>query len=142
MPGSPAPAARADEVTPSQNNLRDGWDQHETGLTPAVLGSGMFGQLFSVKVDGQVYAQPVVAASTVIVATENDRIYRLNAATGAIEWSRQLGTPWPSSAENCSDLEPNVGVTGTPVYNPEFFMHAGVNTSSRARSPCEATRPG
>ena len=40
VPGIPAPAAHADEVTASQNDLRDGWDQGETGLTPAVLGSG------------------------------------------------------------------------------------------------------
>jgi hypothetical protein len=155
VPGTPAPAARADEVTASQNDLRDGWDPGETGLTPAVLGSGTFGQLFSTKVDGQVYAQPVVAGNTVIVATENDWVYGLNAATGAIDWSRQLGTPWPSSAEGCSDLAPNVGVTGTPVYNPatgtvylvsqevpagnsvynpEFFMHA-INVQTGAERP-------
>jgi len=155
LPGIPAPAARADDVTASQNDLRDGWDPAETGLTPAVLASGTFGQLFSTQVDGQVYAQPVVVGNTVIVATENDWIYGLNAATGAIEWSRQLGASWPSSAENCSDLEPNVGVTGTPVYNPatgtvymvsqevptgnsvynpEFFMHA-INPQTGAERP-------
>ena len=151
----PAPAARADEVTASQNDLRDGWDQGETRLTPPVLASGTFGQLFSTSVNGQVYAQPVVAGNTVIVATENDWLYGLNAATGAIDWSRQLGTPWPSSAEGCSDLAPNVGVTGTPVYNPatstvylvsqqvpagnsvynpEFFMHA-INVQTGAERP-------
>jgi len=155
VPGIPAPAARADDVTASQNDLRNGWDQGETGLTPAVLASGTFGQLFSTPVDGQVYAQPVVVGNTVIVATENDWIYGLNSATGAIEWSRQLGAPWPSSAENCSDLEPNVGVTGTPVYNPatgtvymvsqevpagnsvynpEFLMHA-INPQTGAERP-------
>jgi Bacterial lectin/Abnormal spindle-like microcephaly-assoc'd, ASPM-SPD-2-Hydin/PQQ-like domain len=151
----PAPAARADDVTASQNDLRDGWDPGEPGLTPPVLGSGAFGQLFSTKVSGQVYAQPVVAGNTVIVATENDWVYGLNAATGTIDWSRQLGMPWPSSAEGCSDLEPNVGVTGTPVYNPatgtvylvsqevpagnsvynpEFFMHA-INVQTGAERP-------
>jgi Abnormal spindle-like microcephaly-assoc'd, ASPM-SPD-2-Hydin/HYDIN/CFA65/VesB-like, Ig-like domain/PQQ-like domain len=155
VPGIPAPAARADDVTASQNDLRDGWDQGETGLTPAVLASGTFGQLFSTEVDGQVYAQPVVVGNTVIVATENDWIYGLNAASGTIEWSRQLGAPWPSSAEGCSDLAPNVGVTGTPVYNPatgtvymvsqevptgnsvynpEFFMHA-INPQTGAERP-------
>ena len=120
-----------------------------------MLASGTFGQLFSTSVNGQVYAQPVVAGNTVIVATENDWLYGLNAATGAIDWSRQLGTPWPSSAEGCSDLAPNVGVTGTPVYNPatstvylvsqqvpagnsvynpEFFMHA-INVQTGAERP-------
>ena len=112
--------ARADEVTISGNNLRDSWDSAETtaALTPATLTGGSFGELFSAEVDGQVYAQPIVAGSTLIVATENDRVYGLSTATGAVKWSTSLGTPWPSSADHCTDLQPNVGVTGTPVYDP------------------------
>jgi hypothetical protein len=113
-------AARADEVTISGGNLRDGWDSGEStgSLSPATLLSGSFGELFSTAVNGQVYAQPIIAGGTVIVATENDWVYGLDSATGAIKWSRSLGTPWPSSSERCSDLAPNVGVTGTPVYDP------------------------
>ncbi len=145
LPSKLTAPARADEVTAAQDNLRTGWDPHEPGLSPAVLRGGTFGQLFSTAVQGQVYAQPVVAGGTVIVATENDWVYGLNAATGAVAWSRQLGAPWPASAEGCTDLTPDVGVTGTPVfdpatgtvylvsqevpagadaYHPEFFMHA------------------
>src|SRR5215831_1477516 len=92
-PFGAAGKARADEVTISSNNLRDGWDQHETSgsLTPATLKSGTFGQLFADKVDGQVYAQPIVAGNTVVVATENDQVYGLNAATGAVKWTTSLG---------------------------------------------------
>src|SRR5579859_320498 len=120
LPYPSVPISRADEVTISANNLRDGWDQNETTgtLSPATLQSGTFGQLFAANVDGQVYAQPIIAGSTVIVATENDEVYGLNAATGAIKWSTSLGTPWPASAQHCTDLAPNVGVTGTPVYDP------------------------
>jgi len=119
-PFGAAGKARADEVTISSNNLRDGWDQHETSgsLTPATLKGGTFGQLFADKVDGQVYAQPIVAGNTVVVATENDQVYGLNAATGAVKWTRSLGTPWPSAAQHCTDLTPSIGVTGTPVYDP------------------------
>src|SRR5579859_5542006 len=150
-----AGSARADEVTGSQNNLRTGWDQNEPGLTPAVVGGGNFGQLFSTAVNGQVYAQPVVVGSTVIVATENDWVYGLDAATGAVNWSVSLGTPWPASSEGCGDLTPNVGVTGTPVYDPSsgtvylvsevvppgndnfhpaFYMHA-LNAQTGAEQP-------
>ncbi|HTT54687.1 MAG TPA: PQQ-binding-like beta-propeller repeat protein [Streptosporangiaceae bacterium] len=118
LPGSPAPAARATDGTASQNNLRDGWDPTETHLTPAVLRSGAFHRVFSTAVSGQVYAQPVVAGKTLIVATENDWVYGLNQASGAIEWSRKLGTPWPMSSSPCSTAMPNVGVTSTPVYDP------------------------
>lgn len=87
------PAARADEVTVSQNDLRTGWDPNEPTLTPSALSGGGFGQLFSTAVNGQVYAQPLVVGSTLIVATENDWIYGLNSTTGAVEWSTSLGTP-------------------------------------------------
>ena len=78
--------ARADVVTASGNNLRDGWDSHEPNLSPTVLKSGSFGQLFSTKVDGQVFAEPIVAGPTVIAATMNDWVYGLNAVTGAVNW--------------------------------------------------------
>lgn len=112
------PAARADVVTASGNNLRDGWDPAEPGLRPAVLRSGRFGQLFSARVNGQVFAQPVVAGSTLVVATQNDWVYGLNAVTGAIDWSLSLGTPWPSATAKCTDVTPNVGVMSTPAYDP------------------------
>ncbi|MHB1431345.1 MAG: choice-of-anchor D domain-containing protein, partial [Streptosporangiaceae bacterium] len=142
---TPAPRARADEVTASQNLLRDGWDPNEPGLSPQVLQSGSFGQIFATPVNGQVYAQPIVAGQTVVVATQNDYVYGLNAATGAINWSVSLGTPWPTATAACTDVTPNVGVMSTPVYDPstgtvylisevvppgadayhpEFFMHA------------------
>jgi hypothetical protein len=113
-------SARANETTISGNNLRDGWDQSEAGssLLPATLKGGTFGELFAAQVDGQVYAQPIVVGGTLIVATENDWAYGLDPATGAVQWSTQLGTPWPAAAEHCNDLTPNVGVTGTPVYDP------------------------
>jgi len=113
-------AVAANETTTSQNNLRDGWDQNEPELTPASV-SGQtpgytFGQVFRTAVTGQVYAQPLVIGSTVIVATEQDDVYGLNASTGAVQWQTSLGTPYP--IKNCSDLEPDIGVTGGPVYDP------------------------
>lgn len=111
------PAVSADEVTVSQNDLRTGWDPNEPALTPSALSGGGFGQLFSTAVNGQVYAQPLVVGSTLIVATENDWVYGLNSTTGAVKWSTSLGTPWATSSI-CTDLEPDVGVTSTPVYDP------------------------
>jgi hypothetical protein len=118
LPRVPVAGARADEVTASQNDLRTGWDTNEPGLSPSVVSGGSFGELFSTHLSGQIYAQPVIAGSTVIAATENDWVYGLDAATGAVKWSLSLGSPWPASSENCTDLAPNVGVTSTPVYDP------------------------
>ena len=116
MPGSKFTAARASEYTTSQDALRDGWDQAEPGLSPSVVGSSRFGQLFATKVNGQVYAQPLVVGSTAIAATENDYVYGINAITGAIQWSRSLGTPYHITT--CGNIAPNIGVTGGPVYDP------------------------
>jgi hypothetical protein len=70
MPGTTAIAARADDVTASQNLMRDGWDNAEPGMGPSVVPT--FTQLFDTPVSGQVYAQPLAVGSTVVVATEND----------------------------------------------------------------------
>jgi len=109
--------ARADDVTASRDLLRTGWDPNEPGLSPSVVSGGTFGQVFSASVYGQVYAQPLVVGSTVIVATENDRVYALNAATGARIWKVILGNPWAVSL-SCTNLVPNIGITSAPVYDP------------------------
>ena len=114
--GVVAPGISPDETTVSQNLLRNGWDPNEPTLTPAVVSGGTFGQVFKTAVNGQVYAQPLVIGSTVIVATENDWVYGLNATTGAILWKTQLGTPF--TITTCNNLVPNIGATATPVYDP------------------------
>ena len=112
------PASRADEITASASSLRNGWDPNETtgSLSPATLSGGNFGELFSTPVVGDVNAQPIVIGNSVIVATESDFVYSINAATGAVNWYRSIGTPWPSASENCGDFK--LGVMSTPVYDP------------------------
>jgi len=139
LPRVPAATARADEVTASQDPLRDGWDRNEPGLSPAIVGGPSFGQLFSTAVNGQVYAQPVIAGSTVIVATENDYVYGLNAVTGAVQWSDSLGPPMPSTAQaSCGDLTPDNGATSAPVYDPStgtVYLVATVNDGPTVSQP-------
>ncbi len=114
-----ASALAAVEPTNSADNLRDGWYPDEPSLTPQLVSGGTFGQLWSTTVDGQVYAQPLLANGTVIVATENDKVYGLDPATGALRWpALNLGTPWKAADISCSDLAPNIGVTATPVIDP------------------------
>ena len=124
-PAGAAPAARAglatpgifpDDPTASFNDLRNGWDPNEPTLTPTAVNGPNFGQLFSTSVKGQVYAQPLVIGNTVIVATEEDWVYGLNATTGVVQWSTQLGTPQPITS--CANITPDIGVTSTPVYDP------------------------
>ncbi len=66
-----------------------------------------------VRLDGAVYAAPLVVGGTVVVATENDTVYGLD-PTGAQRWRAHLGQPSPQSERQCGNIDP-LGVTGTPV---------------------------
>ncbi len=77
--------------------------------------------------DGTLYGEPLVAGNDVFVATENDTVYALSAATGRLIWSSHVGNPVPASDLPCGDIAPTVGVTGTPVVDParsEIFVVA------------------
>jgi outer membrane protein assembly factor BamB len=67
--------------------------------------------------DGVVYAEPLLFDARVFVATENDSVYALDAATGAVVWRTHLGDPVPRSALPCGNIDPT-GITGTPVIDP------------------------
>jgi outer membrane protein assembly factor BamB len=77
--------------------------------------------------DGRIYGEPLVYAGRFFVATENDTVYALSAATGAVVWSTHLGRPVPSASLPCGDITPTVGITGTPVIDAsrgEIFVVA------------------
>ncbi len=110
------------------NNLRTGWQQAETALTPsAVAADGMARIWTSPALDGDLYGQPLFVQGVMIggqprdvvyVATENDSLWALDAHTGAAIWGPvTFGTPAPASSLACGDINP-VGVTGTPVIDP------------------------
>jgi outer membrane protein assembly factor BamB len=68
--------------------------------------------------DGELYGEPLVSAGHVYVATENDTVYSLSAANGTVVWSTHLASPVPASSLPCGDIQPTVGITGTPVIDP------------------------
>ena len=77
--------------------------------------------------DGEIYGEPLVSSGHVYVATEDNTVYELSAATGAVTWSAHLGRPVPSADLPCGNIEPVVGITGTPVIDPargEIFVVA------------------
>ncbi len=63
-----------------------------------------------------VYGEPLVVGSTLIAATEGNKVFGLNATTGAVRWKKALGPPQPLSGLPCGDIDP-LGVTGTPAYD-------------------------
>jgi outer membrane protein assembly factor BamB len=68
-----------------------------------------------------VYAEPLVVGERVIVVTEADSFYALDKRTGQTLWRTNVGTPIPQSRLPCGDINP-LGITGTPVYDPETGM--------------------
>ncbi|MGC1781356.1 MAG: MBG domain-containing protein [Acidobacteriaceae bacterium] len=127
-----AALAQVNVTTWHNDGARDGANTDETVLTPAnVSASGSFGEKFSVTVDGTVTAQPLYMSglqinggthNVVFVATEHDSVYAIDANNGAILWKTSfLGsgmTSVPSTLENCLDITPEIGITGTPVIDP------------------------
>lgn len=125
----PAEAAAVPVTTYHYNNLRTGWDQAETLLTPAAVAGSGFGLLGQVTLDQQVDGQPLFLPGqqiaggvydVVYVATEGDTVYAIDAHTGAILVSRNLGTP--VSVANlpgqCNSNSSTVGIASTPVIDP------------------------
>jgi len=72
---------------------------------------------WSMELDGSVYAEPLVIGNHLIVVTEKDALYSLDARTGAIEWRIYAGQPVPLNTLPCGNIDP-LGITGTPVYDP------------------------
>jgi hypothetical protein len=125
--------AQVPVTTYHNDGSRSGVNSQETVLTPANVNSKQFGKLFTAKVDGYVYAQPLVLPNVSIgggthnalyVATEHDSVYGIDADTGTIYWQVNLipaggrtvvaGT---DVAKGCADIVPEVGITGTPAID-------------------------
>jgi outer membrane protein assembly factor BamB len=116
-------AAQAQSVLTHHNQQNRSGRYTVPGLTEAAAGGVHPDSAFTAAVSGNVYAQPLywqpAGAKTglLIVATESNLIYALNADTGAQVWKTQLATPVPSGTLPCGDIQPE-GVTGTPVIDP------------------------
>jgi hypothetical protein len=122
------PLAAQTSVLTSRNDLaRTGLNSSETALTLTNVKSDTFGKLFQATLDGVVDAQPLYVPgipivnqgthNLLIVATENDSLYALDADTGAQLWQVSLlgKNETPSDDRDCSQIVPEIGITSTPV---------------------------
>lgn len=112
--------AKADTLLESSDNAQTSWYPNEPGLSPSAISSSDFGELFDTQFTGygNIYAQPLVSQSVVLVATEHDTVYGVNAATGAVDWQTQFGTPVDSASQGACQFGSEMGITGTPVIDP------------------------
>ena len=128
-------------LTQHNDNARTGQNTSETILNPSNVNVNQFGKLFAMPSDGQVYAQPLYVPGVtikggvhdlVIIATENDSVYAYDADSGGaplwkasmVDAAHGAGGSGPETALNsatttgCSDTQPQVGITSTPVIDP------------------------
>jgi hypothetical protein len=124
--------AQTSILTQHYDNGRTGQNTNETILTPANVNSTSFGKLFSLPVDGYVYAQPLYVPGVAIsgngthnvlyVATEHDSLYAFDADTGGaplwqISFIVNGGSAVPNGNVSTGDIVPEIGITGTPVID-------------------------
>jgi hypothetical protein len=104
--------------------------RNEKKLTLKNVNAASFGKSFSDPVDGYLFAQPLYVPNVTIAgkaphnivfaATENNSVYAFDADSfGPPLWTVNLGPPAPQWALPCKDLGPTVGITGTPVIDPQ-----------------------
>ncbi len=126
-------AARAQMTTAQVDNARTGANLNETALTPQNVNSRQFGKLFTMKVDGDVYAQPLFLAGVeipgkgrhdvVFVATEHDSVYAFDAygkpstPLWQVSFLKDGATTLSQADTQCFFIRPEVGITSTPVMD-------------------------
>jgi outer membrane protein assembly factor BamB len=93
------------------------YDNIRTGYLPNVPDPRQLAIAWNTQLDGAVYAEPLVVGGHVIVATEGDTVYSLDASTGKIGWQTHIGDPVSRADLPCGNISP-LGITGTPVYDP------------------------
>ena len=118
------------------DNARTGQNLAETSLTPIAVTATTFGKVFSLPVDGQVYAQPLYVPNlaiagaghnVLIVATEHDSVYAFDAdgLSTAPLWKASFVNPAAgvTSVPSCEvqnlvlQIVPEVGITSTPAID-------------------------
>ncbi len=123
-----------DVLTYHYDNARTGQNLREKVLKPANVKTETFGKLYSFPVDGAVYAQPLYVSNlavggqlrnVVFVATEHDSVYAFDAdnRAGAPLWQVSFIDPANgittvlSADTHCNDIDPEIGITSTPVID-------------------------
>lgn len=89
------------------------------GVDPAPLATRRMSPLWGARLDGSMFAEPLVVQGLIIEATEHDTVYALDAASGCVAWETSLGTPFDTSRHRlqCNNITPELGITATPAVD-------------------------
>ena len=126
-------ASEAQMTTSQVDNARTGAYLNETKLTPQNVNPKQFGKLFTLNVDGDVYAQPLLLPGVEIpgkgrhdvlfVATEHDSVYAFDAYGNPstplwqVSFLKNGATTLSQANTECFFIRPEVGITSTPVID-------------------------
>jgi len=121
----PYGGTKTDVLTYHYDLGRTGWNPTETDLTTASITPQTFGLLKTLDVDGNVFAQPLLVSNFVmpdgsthdvlIIATGHNSVYAYDAQSYAVLWKVNLGAPQQTADVGCNDVQPEYGISGTPV---------------------------
>jgi hypothetical protein len=123
-------------VTTSQyDNARTGANLNETKLTPRNVNVQHFGKIFTLHVDGDIYAQPLFLGGVEIpgkgrhdvlfIATEHDSVYAFDAyghpstPLWQASFLKDGLTTVPARDASCPFISLEIGITSTPVIDPD-----------------------
>lgn len=123
-------------LTQHNDNTRSGWNDNETALTTSNVNVQQFGAVFTLPVDDQVYAQPLVVGhvsvgdgyhNVVYIATVNNTLYAYDGDNGKLYWQESFTAPGMRPPRNTDmtgacggsyqDFSGNIGIVGTPVID-------------------------
>src|ERR1044072_4838083 len=123
-------------LTQHNDNTRSGWNDNETALTTSNVNAQQFGAVFTLLVDDQVYAQPLVVGhvavgggdrNVVYIATVNNTLYAYDGDNGTLYWQRTFTAPGMRPPRNTdmtgayggtyTNFSGNIGIVGTPVID-------------------------
>jgi hypothetical protein len=134
--GTPNPQS-VSVLTQHNDNTRAGWNNQETALTTSNVNVQQFGKVFTLLVDGEVYAQPLVVGhlaigggdhNVVYVATVNNTVYAFDGDNGRLYWQKSFtrsGWRPPKNTDmtgacggTYTNFSGNMGIVGTPAIDP------------------------
>jgi putative pyrroloquinoline-quinone binding quinoprotein len=123
-------------LTQHNDNSRLGWNDNETALTTTNVNTQQFGEVFTLTVDDQVYAQPLVVGhvniggsnhNVVLIATVNNTLYAYDGDDGTPYWQKNFTAPGMRPPQHSdmtgacngsyTDFSGNIGIVGTPVID-------------------------
>src|SRR4051795_3575024 len=98
-------------------------------VAPGAPASPRLRRRFAKTLDGQVYAQPLIANGRIYVATENNTVYAFSTG-GRKVWQRHIGQPVGGGELPCGNIDPS-GITGAPVIAggriyAVAYLHSGL----------------